>query len=194
MQVPHFSRILFYLMIWFCQKSSFLALTQQIYTGCAGYSLSFDGSHSFVQINAPACNEKNPYDVYEMTYEMWFYLSDWKNTYQIVFGQGGEYGVKILRDVFNKDITVKNINGASTCYLIVKLRCNDVPTKTWYHIALTYNGTHFFLYCNGELLDFNIIDCTGMGPGKYARRFDIGHDSGLPGVQNAFGMFDELRG
>lgn len=150
-----------------------LSLATEIHTGCAGYSLSFDGKRSYVQITVPSCKSRNPYTISTLTYEMWFSLTDWKNTYQMLFGPGGEHGVKLLRDASNRVITVKNINGAGECFQISQLKCTDLPVKAWYHIALAYNGTHYFLYCNGELLETNVKNCTGMGPGKFNDRFDI---------------------
>ena len=155
----------------------------EIFTGCGGHTLS-----------VPSCISKNPFEVYEMTYELWFYLAEWKNTYQIVIGQGGEHGFKIGRDSDKGDVYVENKNGAGDCFIVSSIGCNSIPLKIWYHIAVAYNGTHYFLYCNGELRDENIINCTGMGPGKFANRMDIGEDSILPGVKNWFGMYDEVRG
>ena len=164
----------------------------KIFTGCGGYSLFFDGIDDYVEISASTCEDFNPFSLFTLTYEIWFYMQDYKNPYQWIMGQGGDNGVKFMREGSNNNIALVNSNGSAECFQ--SMRCMNVPIQKWYHMATSYNGSHFFLYCDGILPEENVLNCTGKGiPGKWDIRMDIGQDHKQPKTRNSFGLFDEMK-
>lgn len=169
-----------------------LATATEYYTGCGGYSLSFDGKGNYVKIQAPLCSAVNPFELTNLTYEIWFYFYQYKNPYQWIIGQGGDYGVRVMREGTTNNIGFVNANGADKCFQ--SLKCENVTYREWHHVAFAYNGSHFFLYCDGKLLKENVINCTGQGgPGKWDTSMDIGQDHKQPKTRNLFGILEEMR-
>ena len=163
-----------------------------ITTGCACYSLSFDGVDDFVQLSSPSCSELNPFALNTFTYEIWFFFADYKNLYQWVMGQGGDYGVRFHREGLTHNLAFVNANGKAECFQ--SLTCKDIPIQEWYHAAASFNGTHFFFVCNGTLPPENILNCTDKGyPDKWDVRWDLGQDHMQPNTRNGFGLYDEMR-
>lgn len=183
-----FSKILCLMILFFQQ----IARGYQIFSGCGGFSLSFDGRDDYVQIESPQCSVMNPFDLSVLTYETWFFFYSFLNPYQWVMGQGGDYGIHLMREGTTNNIGFVNTNGVDQCFQ--SMRCANITEKTWYHIAVSFNGSHFFLYCNGQLPKENVINCTGQGaPGKWDTRMDIGQDHKQPKSRNTFGIIDEMR-
>lgn len=164
----------------------------QYFTGCGGFALSFNGYDGYVEVPAPQCEASNPFALTTLTYETWFYFYSYLNQYQWIMGQGGDYGLKIQRSDKTNDIGFGNANGIEECFS--QYLCHDVPLREWYHVALSFNGSHFFLMCNGNLPAENIINCTGKGaPGKWDTKTNIGADHMQPHTRNTYGILDEMR-
>ena len=154
--------------------------------------MSFDGKQTYVKVQVPDCQVQNPFALNTLTYETWVYFYEFLNPYQWIMGQGGDQGVKFHREGTTTNIGFVNSNGVDECFQ--SMRCANVPEKTWYHVAVSFNGTHFFFYCNGHLPPENVINCEGKGaPGKWDRRIDIGQDHKQPKTRNTYGMLDEMR-
>ena len=163
----------------------------QVYTGCGGYTLSFDGYLTYVQVDSPSDCSASPFSDFEFTWEGWTYIPDWIHSGQLIFTTGGSPGWLFMRKNGVDEINVMNIYNNGDCYMSVA-SCKNIPLKAWYHIAFAFNGTHFSFYCNGDFDPNNTIKCTNH-PTWTQTTMMIGSDIMNPGSSNVYGMIDEFR-
>ncbi len=149
-----------------------------------GGALSFDGAKSYVQVSSNASLALNNH----ATFEAWVFPSSQPAGTIISRGDGG--------------------NGALTDYImqlanmggVLKLgffttngwdySTGTVPTNTWTHVAVTYDGTNKLFYING------VLDTTANRPGglfSSGSPVFIGRQGSVCGCNLFKGTMDEVR-
>lgn len=115
------------------------------------YSLDFDGSMDYVQIDGGSALLSNTSD---MTISGWVYLRNYNSgwpDFDGLFGVRNEANADfyILQHVnFQLEGRLRNSNNE---VFSVDTEANLIQPEQWQHVALTYNGEELKLYLNGVL-------------------------------------------
>ncbi len=138
------------------------------------HALSFDGSNDYVQIPQVL----NPGTQNAFTAETWFKVESFSSDYQMLIAQNDDGLPWLYVPTTNK---LRSFLGNDTLDGVTELSAG-----TWYHAAVTYDGTTLSMYLNGEL------------EASAARSMDSATGDLLLGVNNQMSMFlngamDEVR-
>lgn len=154
--------------------------------GKRGKALSFNGTSAYV--NLSASNKFIPANNSPVTISLWF------NANSISSGQNGNRIVNIHRDSSagsalalalgeNDRVQYYNYADTSTYYF-----STHITASRWYHIALTYNGSSFQPYFNGNA-DGSAVTRSLTGGGSYAAKI-----GSYDGASTYFaGTLDDIR-
>lgn len=142
--------------------------------GKYGQGLSFDGN-DWVD-----CGTDSSLNISgNRTVEAWLYVDSFSVTRGVFVFKNNNFGVYVLNPSGVVMIWARPGSDNNTGYIL--------STSTWYHLALTYDGTNIKLFVNGllEYTTARTINPTGNA-------FWIGSDTN--GAGNYFdGMIDEVR-
>jgi hypothetical protein len=152
--------------------------------------LNFDGSNDHV-ISTNAVTINNSF-----TAEAWFYAQGTQNCRSVFSFESGFNRESFQVCVLNDNRIVFLIQGASSGISKTFVTNNTISNDTWYHVALTYDGSNLRLYLDGvEQTNFTTLFNTPVNF-NYTRRFVVGDGRGAnsPGSDEPFrGNIDDAR-
>ena len=127
--------------------------SQTIYDSANGGSIVFDGSDDFINIGTLSSLVGKP----NVSVECWFYNNSTTSNFQNVVGQfDGSNGWLIHTSTLTNSKIIVLVGGGFAYGGI-----NDVPTGSWIHVVLSYDGTlssntdKLKMYVNGVLRTFD---------------------------------------
>ena len=152
---------------------------------CNEYSVSLDGSNDYIKVDYNQSLFPS-----QITLASWINPSSTSmNDYIISTKQQGGYslGVNITTGGSNHPNKLSARCQVNGVYYNI-YGSSDIPTDTWSHVALTYDGTKFKIYVNG--VEENDLDVVGtLTPSNVSSLF-IGAESN--GTSPSGGYFDGL--
>ena len=152
-------------------------------TGRAGKCLSFDGVDDYVNCGSSSSLSAPS----QLTVEAWFNPSNFPSGLHQIVGKQTYYNE--YRLVLDGNDLQGHIFSSSTGY-VVKSSSSGVylTTNIWYHAIMTYDGTTFKLYLNGNLVDSLNISIT-INPNSNSLTIGTNNDNDyfFPG------LIDEVR-
>ena len=152
---------------------------------CNDYSISLDGSNDYVKVNY----NQNLFPS-QITLASWINPSSTDaNDYIISTKQQGGYslGVNITTGGSNQPNKLSARCQVNGVYYNI-YGTSDIPTDSWSHVALTYDGTKFKIYVNG--IEENDLDIIGILTASPNSDLFIGAESN--GTSPTGGYFDGL--
>jgi len=116
--------------------------TDNVTTGKYGKALDFDGDNDYVD-----CGNDDSLNPPQFTYEAWIWKATDTTAERAFFDHGAPRHFTVQGGTLYFETTSNgNVVGSTT-----------IQPQTWYHAAITYNGTQATLYLNGE------VDGTKVG-------------------------------
>ena len=161
------------------------------------YSLSFDGSSSYVEIN--------PSDTFNLTtkitVEAWIKAYKWADTYEegsIVCKHGWTQAEKgyVIRaggdGQLSFNIAYLDKHGTYKGWKEVLSQPGAIQINTWYHVAGVFDGDKLQLYINGMLV--KEVNAKGsIVPSPYKLKIGRIADDGASNKRHWNGLIDEVR-